>query len=128
MKKITAKDALAITGMRERGMSCAAIARVLGRRFSAQTVRSFCLREGVGGYRPRRAKKMVVRNGIPVRPFTAADDRELTARRVSGEGIAQISRGMGRALSSIRNRLWALARMEEGEPLRRRHNQQGAVS
>lgn len=58
------------------------------------------------------------RGGRTVRPWTAADDATLLAMEGRGVSLSLIGRRLGRANSSVRNRLFTLARRQarqEGE-------------
>jgi transposase-like protein len=115
---LTEEQGVRIVEMRERGMSCGAIARIVG--ISAGAVSWHCLKEGADppGLAAKvidttiRGPEIVMRSGFPVRRFTPEDDRTLLALEASGLNYSEIARRLGRQPNSIRGRLYTLARHE----------------
>ncbi len=53
-----------------------------------------------------------MRNGHPVRRYSAEDDAKLLAMEAEGKRIAEMARALGRQSNSVRARLMTLARHE----------------
>lgn len=96
----------------EEGLGPNRIARKLQKHPS--TVSWFMYRQGLvrGEGGPGRA---YMRNGRPVRPFTAEEDAKMLALRLEGMGIRQITRALGtnRRPESVSIRLAMLAARED---------------
>ncbi|GAM00740.1 hypothetical protein [Sphingomonas parapaucimobilis] len=103
--------------MRAAGRSCKTIAKTLG--VSIGAVNYQCLRHGVISPHQRRTAvpiqpaAIVGPSGRVQRAFTQADDEQLMALEAAGTGYRAMARQLGRAYSSIRMRLLAIAIREE---------------
>jgi hypothetical protein len=102
--------------MRERGMSCAAIARIL--RVSEGLISWHCLVQGADppGSRPlnavARGPQVMRRGNHHVRRFTPAEDERLLALERDGLKLDVIAKRLGRPRNSVLGRLYTLARHE----------------
>lgn len=103
--------------LREKGMSCAAIAKRLD--MSVGAVSWHCLRLGADSPNttanaPAKMHHSEVKRGNHiVRRFTPEEDQLITRMDMRGASLAEMSRATGRRHNSIRGRLMTLARHED---------------
>ncbi|MCJ2143678.1 hypothetical protein [Methylobacterium sp. E-066] len=102
--------------MREKGRTYGQIALAFG--CSESTAYWTCLRLGADrpGSRPLQSHaagpEVVLRNGRPVRRYSAEEDAQLLALAEEGRGDSEIGHIIGRRPNSVRARLATLARHE----------------
>ena len=109
-----------MAALRERGWGVTRIAEHLsgeGKQVSASTVTWHCKRLGADAPPRLRGRCFDLhasyrRGGRVVRPWTPADDERLLAMEAEGRSLSSIGRALGRANSSVRGRLFTLARRE----------------
>lgn len=103
--------------MREAGRSCLTIAKKLG--VSEGAIHYQCLRHGIVSPRQRRTTAptepiaIVGPSGRVQRRFTQAEDEQLMALEAQGMAYQAIARHIGRAYTSVRMRLLAIALRDE---------------
>lgn len=103
--------------MREAGRSCTTIAKRLG--VTTGAINYQCLRHGVISPRQRRKAvptqpaAIIGPSGRVQRFFTQAEDEQLLALEAQGKTYRAIARQLGRAYTSVRMRLLALAIRDE---------------
>lgn len=104
--------------MRESGATYAEIAKSTG--VKKKSIGTICYAEGAlaPDFRPVEFKTRVIfRGDTEVRRFTGSEDQTLMRFEAEGKPIRWIAREMGRAPSSIRNRLRTLAMREAAQEL-----------
>lgn len=103
----------AIADMREAGMQLKAIERATGVPY--RTCQYHAGRLGAVVPNPARTPRPqpeYVRSGRVVRPFTDAEDQQITAWSIAGVPLIEMGRRLNRKHNSILNRLRTLARRE----------------
>ncbi|WP_061780777.1 hypothetical protein [Sphingomonas sanguinis] len=103
--------------MREAGRSCPTIAKKLG--VTAGAIHYQCLKHGVVSPNQRRTtaptepRTLIGPTGRVQRAFTQAEDEQLLALEAQGLTYKAIARTLGRAYTSVRMRLLAIALRDE---------------
>lgn len=118
MTRVTPEIADRIATMRERGCTKQQIAKACG--VSVGAVEWHCLSRGIEPPNPRPLPPVPtqpvvhIRNGRPVRRFTAEEDAKILAMRQAGARPSEIARALpGRKPHSVLGRLHTLARHQE---------------
>lgn len=114
-RKLSDADIQRIVELREKGLSLGQIALKVGSH--TETVYYHCLRLGAESPRNKgktwdkiKGPEVIVRGNHVVRRFTPQEDARLLRLERKGLNNADIARAIGRANSSVRNRLSTLAR------------------
>lgn len=116
IQRLTPEDFDRIVLMREEGRSYKEIALAVG--CSQSAVSWHCLRLGADPPKPPkpvleiRGPVATMRNGFPVRRYTADDDARILSMEAEGKSETEIARALGRRFNSIRRRLMTLARRD----------------